>query len=218
MNKLESNVLSALSRAETFLSGETLATENNVSRAAVWKAVRSLKEEGYPIESEKKRGYLLRPTEKLYAEGIFLSFPCDVFVFESLDSTSGEAKRRFRKKPIFILARTQTQGKGRRNSVFPSPPSGTYFTLGIPLRFPIANFPAYKEKLLDLIAEHFSCEREEHSLVQEGNKVGGVLLESEVEYDECTALFIGIGYYPPLADKLSSLSALSEKLYAALKE
>ena len=218
MNKLESNVLSALSRAETFLSGEMLAMENNVSRAAVWKAVRSLKEKGYPIESEKKRGYFLHPTEKLYAEGICLSFPCDVFVFESLDSTSSEAKRRLRKKPILILAEMQTQGKGRRNSVFPSPPSGTYFTLGVPLRFPLTRFPAYKEMLLSLIAEHFSCEREEHSLVKEGNKVGGVLLESEVEYDECTALFIGVGYYPPLANKLSSLSALCENLYAALKK
>ena len=216
MNKLERSVLSALSRTEDFLSGEKLALENKVSRAAVWKAVRALKEDGYPIESEKKRGYRLLPSDILYAEGFHLSFPCDVFVLESVDSTSNEAKRKLEKKAVLVLAKMQTKGKGRKNTAFPSPLMGTYFTLGIPLRFPLSALPVYKEKLLSIIAEHFDCQRKDHSLLKEECKAGGVLLESEVEYDECTALFIGIGYYPPIANKLVSLSELCEKLYHAL--
>ena len=45
--------------AGQYLSGETLAQKLGVSRNAVWKAVRLLQEEGFPIEAKKKTGYRL---------------------------------------------------------------------------------------------------------------------------------------------------------------
>ena len=39
------------------LSGEQIAQELNISRAAVWKAVNQLKKEGYRIEAVQNRGY-----------------------------------------------------------------------------------------------------------------------------------------------------------------
>ncbi|MFR0950508.1 MAG: HTH domain-containing protein [Ruminococcus callidus] len=37
-----------------YLSGETLAQKLGVSQNAVWKAVRLLQDEGFPIEAKKK--------------------------------------------------------------------------------------------------------------------------------------------------------------------
>ena len=58
--RLREKVLSALSDAGAEgLSGEALAKRFGVSRAAVWKAVRALKFEGYGINGEAGSGYRL---------------------------------------------------------------------------------------------------------------------------------------------------------------
>ena len=44
---------------EEFLSGEAISRQAGVSRAAVWKAVEQLRQEGYGIESVPNRGYRL---------------------------------------------------------------------------------------------------------------------------------------------------------------
>ena len=41
------------------LSGESIAGELGCTRAAVWKAVKSLREEGYHIEAGPNKGYML---------------------------------------------------------------------------------------------------------------------------------------------------------------
>ena len=41
------------------LSGEKLAGELHCTRAAIWKAVKSLREEGYMIEAGPNKGYML---------------------------------------------------------------------------------------------------------------------------------------------------------------
>ncbi|MDR3242610.1 MAG: HTH domain-containing protein, partial [Clostridiales Family XIII bacterium] len=38
------------------LSGEAMAAELGISRASVWKAVKTLRQDGYPIEAATNRG------------------------------------------------------------------------------------------------------------------------------------------------------------------
>ena len=45
---------------EEFFSGEEIAGMLSVSRAGVWKAVKTLQKEGYAIEAVNNRGYVLR--------------------------------------------------------------------------------------------------------------------------------------------------------------
>ena len=53
------------------LSGESIAGELGCTRAAVWKAVKSLREEGYHIEAGPNKGYMLaKDTNRLSQEGI----------------------------------------------------------------------------------------------------------------------------------------------------
>ena len=49
-----------------YLSGEALARECGVSRAAVWKSIRSLTEEGCRIEAVPRLGYRLRADADLF--------------------------------------------------------------------------------------------------------------------------------------------------------
>ena len=57
------------------LSGERIAGTLGYTRAAVWKAVKSLREEGYHIEAGPNKGYMLaKDTNRLSQEGICLLY------------------------------------------------------------------------------------------------------------------------------------------------
>ena len=121
------------------ISGEALAKELGVSRAAVWKAINSLKEQGYPIESSTNRGYRLsNSADILSAEGIKLHLVgaaalADVSVYDEIDSTNLEAKRRAAngvQNTTVIVADSQTIGRGRFSRSFYSPEGcGIYMSI-----------------------------------------------------------------------------------------
>ena len=53
------------------LSGEKLAEELHCTRAAIWKAVKSLREEGYKIEAGQNKGYMLaKANDRLSVEAV----------------------------------------------------------------------------------------------------------------------------------------------------
>ena len=61
MNSTRERVLARLEKDRgSSLSGEELAAALGVSRAAIWKAIAGLREEGHAIEAAPNRGYLLR--------------------------------------------------------------------------------------------------------------------------------------------------------------
>ena len=73
------------------ISGEAAAAELNCTRAAIWKAVKSLREEGYTIEAGPNKGYVLRGGSRLSEEGIrlYLDHPdVPVKIYRELDSTN----------------------------------------------------------------------------------------------------------------------------------
>ena len=79
------------------LSGESIAGELGCTRAAVWKAVKSLREEGYHIEAGPNKGYMLaKDTNRLSQEGIrlFLDDPkVKIDIYDELESTNQTAKK-----------------------------------------------------------------------------------------------------------------------------
>ena len=121
------------------ISGELLAKELGVSRAAVWKAINSLKEQGHSIESSTNRGYRLSDnSDILSTEGIKLYLSgdakaADVIVFDEIDSTNLEAKRMAAngaKNAAVIVADSQTLGRGRFGRSFYSPEGcGIYMSI-----------------------------------------------------------------------------------------
>ena len=56
----KSNILQILEKNRgTYVSGEELAQQLQISRSAIWKAISELKKEGYQIISVTNKGYCL---------------------------------------------------------------------------------------------------------------------------------------------------------------
>ncbi len=147
-------ILETLLKSDT-VSGEMLSQRFNVSRTAVWKAISSLREEGYKIDATTNRGYRLKQfPDKLDATQIRAEIEScgvkagEIFVFPEIDSTNNEAKRQaahvssFRDehgalteggkklhRALFVSG-MQTAGRGRLGREFVSPKNaGAYFSL-----------------------------------------------------------------------------------------
>lgn len=120
------------------LSGEDIGRELSCTRAAVWKAVNSLRKEGYSIEAGPNKGYMLaRESNLISAEGIrlFLKNPqVEIKIFDEISSTNLEAKQLAVSGKAghgsFVVAMEQTAGRGRRGREFYSPKgSGIYLSI-----------------------------------------------------------------------------------------
>ena len=120
------------------LSGEDIGRELSCTRAAVWKAVKSLRQEGYPIEAGPNKGYVLAKESNLIsAEGIrlFLDQPkVEIKIFDEISSTNLEARQAavsgLAGHGSFVVAMEQTAGRGRRGRGFYSPKgSGIYLSV-----------------------------------------------------------------------------------------
>lgn len=113
------------------VSGDALARDAGLTRAAMWKRVRALREAGVEIDAQAGRGYALRnPVELLQAEAILDELPArlraGIAAFDlawSLDSTNSELLRR--EAPAsgiaVLMAERQTGGRGRRGKTWASP-------------------------------------------------------------------------------------------------
>ena len=66
---LREDVLKLLKEGEGPQSGEEMSRRLGVSRAAVWKAVSTLREEGYLISSAPNRGYRLEASPDRISAG-----------------------------------------------------------------------------------------------------------------------------------------------------
>ena len=121
-----------------FFSGEEIAEELSISRTAVWKAVKTLQSEGFPIKAQKSRGYSLSPdTDIVSSQGVekYLSeaLDLDISVFDEVTSTNTLLKEKAAagsREGTVIIANSQTGGKGRLGRSFYSPRNtGLYISI-----------------------------------------------------------------------------------------
>ena len=118
------------------LSGEKIAEMLGVSRTAIWKNIKVLKEEGFEIETVPGRGYTLtEDSNAISKEGISIDLDSAVTLklFESLDSTNTTAIEMIgqgAKNKTLVVANTQLKGKGRLGRTFYSPKdTGIYMSM-----------------------------------------------------------------------------------------
>lgn len=112
------------------LSGEAMSRQLGVSRAAVWKAIEVLRQEGYVITSAPNRGYRLESAPDRVREGELTGplagcrIGSTLACLETIDSTNTECKRRAMAgdpEGLVVLAEEQTGGRGRLGRTFQSP-------------------------------------------------------------------------------------------------
>ncbi|MGL6130516.1 MAG: biotin--[acetyl-CoA-carboxylase] ligase [Fusobacteriaceae bacterium] len=122
------------------VSGEEMANVFEVSRTAVWKVIKDLKEQGYKIDAARNKGYMLSKENDFLSEekiNLFLEEKGKIekiHIFKEIDSTNNEAKKMAingATHGTVVLAEKQTKGRGRRgNKEFYSPAnSGIYMSV-----------------------------------------------------------------------------------------
>ena len=210
-----------------FHSGEALAEALGVSRGAVWKAVKSLRDLGATVHAVRNRGYrLAKSSEALAAAPILANLSGDVQkrvkrleVVWSVDSTNTVLLDRTgppNGSSEVMLAEYQTAGRGRRGRPWLAPPGGS-----ICLSFSW-NFRDVPEDLGALGLVIGMCElralrklgvtnaklKWPNDLLVDDRKLGGILIELRAESDGPAYVVVGIGLNVALG------SALLEKIAA----
>ena len=128
---LKTKVLEEICRGKT-VSGGLISGKLGVSRTAVWKAVNSLRADGYFI-SGLGGGYVLSPKNTRICGEQFRAAVGENIVFkeESL-STNGDIKKLADEGAdefTVVLSRRQSRGKGRMGRSFYAPEGGLYFSV-----------------------------------------------------------------------------------------
>jgi BirA family biotin operon repressor/biotin-[acetyl-CoA-carboxylase] ligase len=209
------------------LSGEEIARDLDCSRASVWKAVRALRAEGYPIESATNRGYTFLKNDILSAEGVkpYLKQAWHISVMESVDSTNDEARRRAQTGApdhTVVAAERQTGGKGRRGKSFYSPRgSGLYMSVLIRPKINLTDATLVTCRVAVAVAravEKYTDEDVQIKWVNDiyigGKKICGILSEaaSDLESGEVEYIVVGIGVNVSTRDFPAELRAVAGAL------
>lgn len=123
-----------------YISGQQIADQLYLTRAAVWKAIKALQKEGYQIDAVTNKGYRLQektvlPDAERIRELLLQSRTADSLLAEELEKlpvlvfgqvastndTAMEYAQDGEETERVIIAGKQTSGKGRRGRVFFSP-------------------------------------------------------------------------------------------------
>ena len=196
------------------ISGEIMALALNKSRTSIWKAIQSLKKEGYSIESSTNKGYTLSQNNDVLSEQqitqelIQQHHPIDwvIQTMESTTSTNDLAKLYANQNsttPAIFISEEQTAGRGRLGRKFVSPSkTGLYISLCL---FPTialedlslitcATAVACVETLEELTGKSLNI-KWVNDLFYQDKKVGGILTEiiSDFESQQVQALIVGMG-------------------------
>lgn len=193
------------------VSGDLLARETGLTRAAIWKRIQALRAAGVAIVGSTGQGYALdQPLDLLDAQALRVALPDPVQrqiqaleVAWSLDSTNSELLRR--DTPVsgcaVLLAERQTGGRGRRGRSWVSPLAAHVY-LSVARRFggglarlgglSLVAGVAVAEGLRDLGLAQIGL-KWPNDLVVEGRKLGGLLVEGGGEAGGPARAVIGVG-------------------------
>lgn len=202
-----------LSHPGDWQSGDQLASDANISRESVWKAINGLRKLGHQIESRRSLGYRYLGSERLdadaiqyYAEGHFSG---DLRVTDEINSTQRWAKQVLSETPELgttaFFAEQQTQGYGRRGRAFYSPKeTGLYMSLVLPN--PYTDMPqpgllttGVAVSVVRVLSRFFPEKpfrlKWVNDIYLEGQKVCGILTEASLELESTSsmAFVIGVG-------------------------
>jgi BirA family biotin operon repressor/biotin-[acetyl-CoA-carboxylase] ligase len=195
-------ILDRLRTAGGILSGQSLSAGLGLSRTAVWKQVRNLRQLGYAIETSAK-GYRLTATPDTPLPWEFPGREKTVHYYPEVASTMDIARDLARGGcPSFtvVVADRQTKGRGRLRRQWHSASGGLYFTVVLRPHLPPSLSP--RVSCCAALVMALTLQRRygvpaalkwPNDILVEEVKLAGMLAEMEAEADRITHINIGIG-------------------------
>jgi BirA family biotin operon repressor/biotin-[acetyl-CoA-carboxylase] ligase len=195
-------ILDAL--AEGPVPGPALADRLDVSRAAVWKHVETLREEGFDVESTDA-GYHVVGTPEYGAGAVEfgLEAPYTVEYHDTLPNTNARARELATEggTDVAVLAAEQTGGRGRLDRDWDSPRGGVYLSLLVrpglaPAAVPVLTLAAAVATVRAATAAGVEAGIKWPNDVLAGPdeaKLAGILTEMTGEADRVNWVVVGVG-------------------------
>lgn len=203
-------VLSVLNEnKEKAVSGQEIADQLAISRTSIWKAIKTLQEEGYRIEATTNKGYRLTEEPDVLSEPFLRTLlhkqPKVLNVYKEIGSTNDEAKQLVNEKKIssgLLLAEQQTKGRGRLGRTFYSPhQTGLYMSLiyqnkeGMDAASITTTAAVAVCKAIEKLTDKKPVIKWVNDIFLDGYKICGILTEGTVNFETGTidAIIVGIG-------------------------
>ncbi|MBP3916446.1 MAG: biotin--[acetyl-CoA-carboxylase] ligase [Clostridium sp.] len=232
---LKSKVLKVLeeNKGKT-VSGAEMAKTLNLSRTSIWKAINSLRDDGYTINAVTNKGYSLADnTDLISKEGISLYLNkdfsnVDIYIYKTTSSTNEVAKKLAlsgAKHGTVVISEEQTQGKGRMGRSFYSP-ANTGIYMSIILR---PTLTAMDSVLITTSSSVAICDAIHkvtgiecqikwiNDIYINNKKIGGILTEASTNFESGTIdyliLGIGINFNNPKDNFPDDLKEIADSLY-----
>ena len=228
-------ILEKLKQGEDFISGQEISKEFHITRAAIWKYINILREDGYNIESVPSKGYrLVSLPDILSYEEIKEYLKTDfmgrsIYYFNSIDSTNKKAKEIAldEKEGTVLIAEEQTAGKGRMGRSWVSP-KGKGIWMSLILKPTMEPMKVPKLTLIGAAAVYKALEnmgikaqiKWPNDVLIDGKKICGILTEMSGELNMVNYVIMGIGinvnldegdFPEELKDKATSLKISTGK-------
>lgn len=206
---MKSKILEILEKNGSYVSGEEISKELGVSRAAVWKHIKKLRELDYEIESKTNEGYKLIKTpdrqiqfelERMLNTKIIGH---KILFLEEIDSTNNKAKQiAFESQDgDVVVSETQHSGRGRRGREWHSPKGGIYISFILkpnisPERAPqitLLSSVALVETLNSMKSKMNAKIKWPNDILISGRKISGILTELSSDMEKINYVVVGIG-------------------------
>lgn len=220
---MRNRILNILKNADGYISGEKISNTFNISRSAVFKHIKKLREEGYEIASSTNRGYKLitssdTVTEEKIKAGLTTNYTAqNIILFDEVDSTNNAAKREAdMPNGTLFISEIQTGGKGRLGRAWSSP-RGEGIWMSVLLKPNMLPQDVAQITLIAgmAVAKGIGCGaviKWPNDVIIGTKKVCGILTEMSAEIERVNYVVCGIGinvntpeFDSEIADKATSL-------------
>lgn len=221
-----------------YISGAELASTLEVSRNAVWKAIKSLEKEGYIIDAVKNRGYRLADTNDILSEQSIQKYVTkhqDVFkvqVHKCLRSTNETLKElafNGEQEGTVVIAEEQTCGRGQLGRSFYSPMgTGIYMSILLRPKMKLEHALFLTTSAAVAVAQAIECVSHREAQIKwvndvycDGKKVCGILTEASLNVEaggiDYIVLGIGINVNKPKEGFPDDIMGIADSIFDSSK-